>query len=88
MISRFISSVNTCKGDESVVEAIIALAHRLDIRVVGEGVETEDQLNFIRARGCDLAQGHYFAVPLSPPKFEEWQRSFSLPIQLRSLTGT
>jgi PAS domain S-box/diguanylate cyclase (GGDEF) domain len=75
----FIASVTTDASDASVVEAIIALAHRLGIRVIGEGVETEEQLNFIRNRGCDLAQGHFFATPLPSDQFAEWYRSYAAP---------
>lgn len=82
----FIASVTTDQSDASVVEAIIALAHRLGIRVIGEGVENVDQLDFIRSRGCDLAQGHYFAKPLPSDQFAEWQRGFEAPPK-RVMTG-
>jgi len=68
----FILNVSSDPGDATVVEAIIAMAHRLGIRVIGEGVETEEQLRFIRQRGCDLAQGYYFSTPLSAEDFYSW----------------
>ena len=68
----FIRDVSTDPGDATVVEAIIAMAHRLNLQVVGEGVETDDQLEFIRTRGCDLAQGYYFSEPLPPGEFARW----------------
>ncbi len=68
----FIQDVSTDPGDATVVEAIIAMAHRLNLQVIGEGVETDDQLEFIRARGCDLAQGYYFSEPLPPGEFARW----------------
>jgi EAL domain-containing protein (putative c-di-GMP-specific phosphodiesterase class I) len=68
----FIQDVSTDPGDATVVEAIIAMAHRLDLQVIGEGVETDDQLEFIRTRGCDLAQGYYFSEPLPPGEFARW----------------
>jgi EAL domain-containing protein (putative c-di-GMP-specific phosphodiesterase class I) len=40
------------------------MAHSLDVRVVAEGVETVEQLEFLRERGCDEIQGYYFAPPL------------------------
>ncbi|MBL8660499.1 MAG: EAL domain-containing protein [Rhodospirillales bacterium] len=49
----------------SLVEAIIAVAHRLDISVVAEGVETTRQLSLLRRRACDAAQGYVFSEPLS-----------------------
>ncbi|MFO1154980.1 MAG: EAL domain-containing protein [Rhodospirillales bacterium] len=72
----FIANVSSNAGDASVVEAIVALAHRLGIRVIGEGVETAEQLEFIRTRGCDLAQGFYYATPLAPDAFVAWCRRF------------
>ncbi|NJK38541.1 MAG: EAL domain-containing protein [Oscillatoriales cyanobacterium SM2_3_0] len=76
-LSRF--SVNTLKIDRvfigqmepedqgenlAIVEAIIALAHALNLDVVAEGVETERQLQQLRAWGCEFAQGYYFLEPL------------------------
>lgn len=49
----------------SVVEAIITMAHRLKLRVVAEGVETAEQLAFLRHRQCDEAQGYLFSEPLN-----------------------
>lgn len=68
----FIANVPDNASDASVVEAIIALAHRLGIRAIGEGVESEAQLAFIRAHDCDLAQGYIFAGPLPAEAFATW----------------
>lgn len=74
----FVLDVLLDPSDATVVEAIIAMAHRLGIRVIGEGVESEEQLQFIRERGCDLAQGYYFSPPLPADAFSEWSASWSL----------
>ncbi|RLK50148.1 PAS domain S-box-containing protein/diguanylate cyclase (GGDEF)-like protein [Alkalispirillum mobile] len=52
-------------GNAAIVNSIIALGHNLGMRVVAEGVETEAQVRYLRARGCDLLQGYHFspAVP-------------------------
>jgi diguanylate cyclase (GGDEF)-like protein len=52
--------------DESakVVRTIIGLAHNLNLKVVAEGVETEDQFDFLRSADCDYVQGYYFSKPL------------------------
>jgi len=57
---------------EVIVEAIISLAHSLGLEVVGEGVESAEQLESLRSMGCDLVQGYHLAKPLPPedvPKF-------------------
>ena len=72
----FVVNVSRDPGDAAVVEAIIAMAHRLGIRVIGEGVETNEQLEFIRLRGCDLAQGYFFSRPLSGEAFCAWSRDW------------
>ncbi|MDX1496180.1 MAG: PAS domain S-box protein [Salinisphaeraceae bacterium] len=63
----FIRDLHTDVTDAAVVEAIIAMAHSLNIRVVAEGVETAEQLTFLRERDCEEAQGYYFspAVPMT-----------------------
>jgi diguanylate cyclase (GGDEF)-like protein/PAS domain S-box-containing protein len=61
----FIRDVTTDADDASIALAIISLAHSLKLKVVAEGVETLDQLEFLRAQGCDEMQGYYFARPLT-----------------------
>lgn len=60
----FIHDITTDPKDEAMVAAIIVMAHRLNICVVAEGVETEAQLAFLREHGCDQYQGYYFSKPL------------------------
>jgi diguanylate cyclase (GGDEF)-like protein/PAS domain S-box-containing protein len=60
----FIRDVTTDPDDATIVLAIINLARSLKLKVVAEGVETEEQLTFLRAHGCDELQGYYFAQPL------------------------
>ena len=60
----FVIDIITNPVDAAITTAIIEMAHSLDVRVVAEGVETVEQLDFLRERGCDEIQGYYFAPPL------------------------
>jgi EAL domain-containing protein (putative c-di-GMP-specific phosphodiesterase class I) len=62
----FISTMGSDRMSTSIVQAIIALAHSLDMRVIAEGVENEAQRAKLTSLGCDYAQGYHFAKPLSP----------------------
>jgi diguanylate cyclase (GGDEF)-like protein len=62
----FVMDVITNPANAAITTAIIEMAHSLDVRVVAEGVETVEQLDFLRERGCDEIQGYYFARPLPP----------------------
>jgi EAL domain-containing protein (putative c-di-GMP-specific phosphodiesterase class I) len=68
----FIKNIKLDASDRALVEAIIVMAHALNLRVVGEGIETEEQLALVNQMGCDCAQGYYFSKPLPPNEFENW----------------
>ena len=68
----------------TLARAIIAMAHGLGLGVIGEGVETEEQLDFLRECGCDLVQGYFFSKPLSPHEMLDRVRSEA---QLQVSTG-
>ena len=60
----FVRDLGNDPNDRAIVSANIRMAHALGMRTTAEGVETEDQLAFLRAQGCDEAQGYYFSPPL------------------------
>src|SRR5262249_33917150 len=67
----FLGEVPHNAASATLVETIIMMAHALGKRVVAEGIETSDQLDFLRERRCDLAQGFYLARPLTAPAMTE-----------------
>ena len=71
----FISEVMTRPDDASIVRAIVSLAHSLRLKVVAEGVESPEQLEFLRSVGCDQYQGYHFSRALPASQFETLVRS-------------
>jgi EAL domain-containing protein (putative c-di-GMP-specific phosphodiesterase class I) len=67
----FIEGVAVNPSSATMAETIIVMAHKLGKQVVAEGVETIEQLDFLRERGCDIAQGYYLARPLAPSAMGE-----------------
>jgi EAL domain-containing protein (putative c-di-GMP-specific phosphodiesterase class I) len=65
----FIRDVTRDPNMASIVAAIIALAHSLRMQVVAEGIETQEQCNYLDRLECDLFQGNLFSIPLPPDKF-------------------
>ena len=65
----FVHQISNPDEDPAIVTALIDMAHRLKLRVVAEGVETLEQLEFLQANRCDEAQGEYFSRPLPSEQF-------------------
>lgn len=58
-------------AEQSIMNDIISMAHRIGLHVVAEGVETKEQVDRLRAIGCDFVQGYYFAKPMPAVEFEK-----------------
>jgi EAL domain-containing protein (putative c-di-GMP-specific phosphodiesterase class I) len=71
----FVRHIADNRKDLALCEAIIAMAHKLDIRVIAEGIETREQWALLREVGCDYGQGYWFSRPLAAPDFEAWHRA-------------
>jgi PAS domain S-box-containing protein len=65
----FVTDIASDAQSGAIVDTIIKLAHNLDMRVVAEGVETREQLKFLKAHGCDEIQGFLFSKPLPARDF-------------------
>jgi PAS domain S-box-containing protein len=61
----FISNLATNDSDRAVAGAVISLGQKLNLRVIAEGVETAEQVEFLRANNCDEIQGYYFSKPIT-----------------------
>jgi EAL domain-containing protein (putative c-di-GMP-specific phosphodiesterase class I) len=81
----FVKKAGTDANAAAVVRTIIAMSHGLNIKVVAEGVETEEQLRFLLRRKCDEAQGYFIARPMAPEEFCETVRTCGNKIPLRSI---
>lgn len=61
----FVKDIPDDRNDMDIVAAIIAMAQKMNLRVVAEGVETAEQVEFLRKNACYLVQGYYFSMPLA-----------------------
>ena len=67
----FVRNIGIDPGDEAIIRATIDMAHNLGLKVIAEGVETEDHLKFLRAHQCEQLQGFLFSRPLPARTFEK-----------------
>lgn len=65
----FIQKIGINAKSESIINAIIDMAHHINAKVIAEGAETKEQVNFLRKNGCDYIQGFYYSRPLPQEEF-------------------
>jgi EAL domain-containing protein (putative c-di-GMP-specific phosphodiesterase class I) len=70
----FINEVNSNTDATSIVSAIVSLGHTLKLKVIAEGVETPEQLEFLQRVGCDQYQGYHYSAAMPPVEFAEFIR--------------
>jgi diguanylate cyclase (GGDEF)-like protein len=68
----FVQDIPGEPNDAAIVKAIIAMGHALNLKVIAEGVETPDQLSFLRRHDCDAIQGYYLSQPLSVDQLRDF----------------
>lgn len=68
----FVRNLAADSDDLALCEAIIVMAHKLGLKVIAEGVETELQRDLLSRAGCDYAQGYLYSRPIPPDEFEAW----------------
>jgi len=71
----FVRDVPGDSDDAAIAAAVIAMAHRLELTVVAEGVETQEQLAFLKQNQCDEMQGYLYSAPVSATEFEKLLRA-------------
>ena len=71
----FVRDLGRDPEDAAIVTAIIAMAHSLGFRTIAEGVETQEQLNFLREKQCDEIQGYFFSKPVPAEEFVQLLRN-------------
>jgi len=74
----FVEHIANDADDAALVRTIITLGRNLGLKVVAEGVETAEQLQFLREHACDEIQGFYFSRPVPKQQFEELLRAASI----------
>jgi len=66
----FVSELLTSANDAAIAKTVVSLGRNLGLNVIAEGVETEGQLNHLKAIGCEAFQGYWFSKPLPLPDFD------------------
>lgn len=75
----FIQKTETSARDRVIVQKSIEMGHELDMKIVAEGVETQEQFEFLRANRCDAVQGYLFSRPQPPESLLGWLREYGSP---------
>jgi len=73
----FISDLPHNQSDVAITKTIVDLGHALGFKIIAEGVETQEQSTFLKAIGCDQAQGYFYGRPMPAPEFELWLKQKS-----------
>lgn len=66
----FVQNISKSRGDEAIVEAIIAISHSMNFKVIAEGIESQIQIDFLKKKSCDVIQGFLWGEPISTEELE------------------
>jgi diguanylate cyclase (GGDEF)-like protein/PAS domain S-box-containing protein len=73
--TTFVRDLPCCSRAVAIAKTVLSLGHGLDLKVVAEGVETVEQLEFLREAGCDMVQGYLISRPLTAEKLLDWLKT-------------
>jgi len=76
----FVRNLSAGTDGTTLCEAIIAMAHTLDIKVIAEGIETPQQMQALKDAGCDFGQGYLFSKPISSEELEKKVQESMSPV--------
>jgi EAL domain-containing protein (putative c-di-GMP-specific phosphodiesterase class I) len=74
----FTKGLGNSRSNQALVASVVELGNRIGVRVIAEGVETQEQLETLYKFGCTQVQGYLFAAPLTPAIFEDWIQMFGI----------
>ncbi len=77
----FVMDAIANKDDQEIIKTIISMARNLNMNTVAEGVETQEQQDFLTRQGCDMMQGYYYGRPMPADKFEEILQTRKIPCE-------
>jgi EAL domain-containing protein (putative c-di-GMP-specific phosphodiesterase class I) len=83
----FVRNMQVSNSDRIVVEKTVEIGHEMGMKVVAEGVETIDQLRFLKKIGCDVVQGYYFSRPLAPEALNLWLSNYRRAREVEPVLG-
>ncbi|QOL49379.1 bifunctional diguanylate cyclase/phosphodiesterase [Massilia litorea] len=78
----FVSELADNPDDQAIAMAVISLGHKLNLRVIAEGVETEQQRAFLRENECDEMQGYLFSKPVTASAIEDMLEAYALELEM------
>lgn len=72
----FVIKIESSEKTREIIKSIIGMAHRIGAKIVAEGAETDQQVEFLKENDCDYIQGYYFSKPLPQKEFEAYVEEY------------
>ena len=72
---QFFNHITKSSCDEVIIEAIIAMASSMNLKIVAEGVENQSQIEFLKNKNCEEVQGYYYSKPITPQELKNYLKT-------------